>query len=318
MTPKDPISGLVPFESAAPEMSYPGLSPQVLARIKQLWSAAGLDFDSHWRLGLRNLPGFRAVPKIDASASSADVDLVFLFDQCVIWLRALHDAASDGHRHQADGLSGAQWHGLAAVSARLAEQIAALRLLALTNLPMPAMQIARSMSEDVDMALILLTRPKLAQRFSECQSVDEANDFWRRHIAGGRAFRSISEKLYAVGIDQSADTEYSKWRRSVLTTLGAAVHSNALNTQMPDHRQIPALLSGDSLHFASFRIHELCAYAQLLDPKLTDALAGASAQAKPASPLSALAAPLSGILVNQIQSLTTPSAPASQKSAKFH
>lgn len=312
MTRKSPLGSIVPLDGAAPELSYPGLSPQLLARIKQLWSAAGLDFDSHWRAAIRGLHGFRALPRVEASATSTDVDLVFLFDQCVIWVQALHAAASAGRQNGTEGLGAAQWHGLAALSARLTEQLAALRLLALTDLPMPAMQIARSISEDVDMALVILIRPKLADRFAACQSAEEASEFWRRHIAGGRAFRSISEKLYSVGIDHSADTDYAKWRRSVLTTLGAAVHSNALKTNAPSRQQGHVLLNADSLHFATFRMHELCAFSQLVAPTLTDALRAAATSKTSASPLAALAAPLNDIIVNQIQSLSAPSAVSRQ------
>ncbi|WP_283637939.1 hypothetical protein [Marinovum algicola] len=317
MSQHPPIGGIVPLDGAAPELSYPGLSPQLLARITQLWSAAGLDFDSHWRLAIRSLQGFRALPRVETSASSTDVDLVFLFDQSVIWVRALHGAANAGRQQGTPGLSPAQWHGLAAISARLTEQLAALRLLALTDLPMPAMQIARAISEDVDIALVILIRRKLAARFAACRTAEEASDFWRRHIAGGRAFRSISERLYAVGIDHSADTDYAKWRKSVLTTLGAAVHSNALSTGVPARPQDHVLLNGDSLHFATFRMHELCAFAQLVEPALTRALKAAARDETQPSPLAALAAPLCDILVNQIQSLSAPPT-APRQTAKRH
>lgn len=316
MSQHPPIGGIIPLDGAPPELSYPGLSPQLLARVRQLWSAAALDFDGAWRLGVRNLAGFRALPRVEVTTTSTDVDLVFLYDQGVLWLRALHEAATLGRLHATEGLTPAQWHGLAALSARLTEQLAALRLLALTDLPMPAMQIARSISEDVDMALVILIRRKLAERFAACASAEEASDFWRRHIAGGRAYRAISEKLYEVGIDHSANTDYAKWRKSVLTTLGAAVHSNALNTQVPRRPQDEVLLNGDSLHFATFRMHELCAFAQLVEPDLTEALRAAGHAAPPTNPptnpLAALAAPLNGVLVNQVQSLSAPSAPSGQ------
>lgn len=300
----------MPLDSAAPELSYPGLSPQLLARVTQLWSVAGLEFDRHWRNGVRSLPGFRALPRVESSPDSANVDLVFLFDQCILWVRALHDAANVGLAERIEGLSDAQWQGLVGLSARLTEQLAALRLLALNDLPMPAMQIARSVSEDVDMALVLLIRRKLAQRFADCRTTEDANDFWRRHIAGGRAFRSISEKLYSVGIDYSADTEYAKWRKSVLTTLGAAVHSNALSPRMQPRQRDDVLVNGDSLHFATFRIHELCAFGQLVEPKLTGALEragkGASEDGPEPPSMAALAGPLTRILINQIASLSSP------------
>ncbi|MBY6059131.1 hypothetical protein KUV26_21315 [Leisingera daeponensis] len=317
MSPHPPNGGIIPLDGAAPELSYPGLSPQLLARVRQLWSAAGLDFDHGWRVGLRSLPGFRALPRVEAAPASTDVDLVFLYDQAVLWARALHEAAAIGRQHQTDGLNAAQWHGLAALSARLTEQLAALRLLALTDLPMPAMQIARPLSEDVDMALVILIRRKLAERFAACRSAEEASDFWRRHIAGGRAFRAISEKLYEVGIDYSDDTDYAKWRKSVLTTLGAAVHSNALKTEAPRRQQGAVLVNGDSLHFATFRIHELCAFSQLLEPDLTGALAKAANSTPSANPLAALAAPMSKIIINQIQSLSAPPA-NTPKTAKHH
>lgn len=294
----DPIA---PPHRSAPELAYPGLSPQLLARVKQLWSARGLDFDQHWTAGIQSLPGFRATPRLEHATDSAGVDLVFLFDQCVLWIRALKRAAAAGHAAGAEGLTLAQWHGLAGICARLTDQLSALRLLALTGLPMPAMHIARSVSEDADMALVLLIRPKLAQRFSECRTVEDASEFWRRHIAGGRAFRAISERLYTVGIDHSADTDYAKWRKSVLTTLSTAVHSNALRIGASGQRPGQALLGEDSLYFATFRIHELCAYSQLLTPELSGWLQAATGPAS--DPLGRIAAPLGGIIVSQIQSL---------------
>lgn len=303
MTQKLLIGEIAALASAPPERSYPGLSPQLLARTKQLWSVRGLNFDAAWRMAVRSLPGFRSLPRIDGSATSAQVDLVFLFDQCVIWLKAVNAAARAGQDAEIEGLDAAQWHGLTAVSARLIEQVTALRMLALTDLSMPAMQIARSASEDVDMLLLLLIRPKLAARFVECRDADEATDFWRRHIAGGRAFRALTEKLYEIGLDYAPDSEYGIWRKDVLTVLGAAVHSNAL--AMPAGNSQPgALLANDSsLYFATFRIQELCAYAQLIKPGLNEALVSAAERAQTGETLAELAAPLSDIIVNQIQSL---------------
>ena len=269
MTQKNqPIGAILPFEAATPELSYPGLSPQLLARVKQLWSANALDFDLVWRVGIRSLPGFRAITHAEQASDSASVDGVFLFDQALLWVRSLAQATNKARQTAPGDFTPAQWRGWAALCARLTDQLTALRLLGLTNLPMPAMQIARALSEDVDMLLVLLVRPKLAARFVECTNVEDASEFWRRHIAGGKAFRSVSEKLYSVGIDYSADTEYAKWRKTVLATLGAAVHSNALNHRSPHRAEGTALLTDDSFHFATFRIHELCAYSLLLKPGL--------------------------------------------------
>ena len=98
-----PLSERIRTPPAPPELSYPGLSPQVLARVRQLWSARGLDLDRGWHRGVRALPGFRPVPGQTGAADSAPVDRVFLFDQALIWVRALHEAAAAAH---AGGLGG--------------------------------------------------------------------------------------------------------------------------------------------------------------------------------------------------------------------
>ncbi|KHQ50595.1 MULTISPECIES: hypothetical protein [Mameliella] len=318
MSQKFPFGDIATLGTAPPEMSYPGLSPQLLARTRQLWSVRGLDFDDAWRRAIRQMPGFRALPRIDDTATSAQVDLVFLFDQGLIWVKAIHAAARRGYDHGVPGLDPAQWHGLAALSARLTEQMTALRMLALTDLPLPAMQIARSVSEDVDMLLVLLVRRKLAARFIACRTVEEASSFWRRHIAGGRAFRALTEKLYEIGLDYSPDTDYGRWRKDVLANLGAAVHSNALAMPGTDRQPGVHLGNDNSLHFATFRIHELCAYAQLIKPDLVEALTRAATEPPESDPQAGLAAPLSAIVVNQIQSLSQPAPAPSAGGATRH
>lgn len=320
MRKTDQTSNVTTLRRAPPEASYPGLSPQLLARVRQLWSANGMEFDANWRLAIRAMKGFRAVPRIENAPNSTEVDLVFLFDQCVIWAQSMQAAARMGRETGDAALDLAQWHGLAALMARLTQQLAALRILALTGLPMPAMQIARSVSEDVDMVLALLARRKLAARFVACRDVTEASEFWRRHITGGRAFRAVTEKLYAIGLDYSPDSEYGQWRKRVLSVLGAAVHSNALPG--PQARQQGILHNDDSLYFATFRIHELCAYAQLIQPEMTAGLARSAGQTDettaPEARLAPLAAPMSAVLINQIESLSQPALRATAGPAGGH
>ncbi len=119
---------------------------------------------------------------------------------------------------------------------RLRDELAAVRTLAIAGLAMPAMQISRSISEDVDLALALLVRRKLAQAFVECRSPEDAAEFWRRHVAGGRAFRLVAQALYRVGLDYSEDSEYVRWRKEVLVFLGSAVHSSFVGTAAAEGR----------------------------------------------------------------------------------
>lgn len=259
----------------APERFYREMSPQLAARLRQMWSARGHDLDRLWADCIHALPGFRPLPPAPPAADSRAHDGLCLFDQTLIWVMALNRAAKVGAGLQGLRLAPDQLRALEVLSDRLVETVSALRLLVLSGLTTPALQLARSVSEDVDMLLALLLRRKLAQQFLACRTAEEANDFWRRHIAGGRAFRVVAEKLYSIGLDHSDHSDYGRWRREVLTLLGSAVHSSPLG------RSTPAGSAGwptnpvarDCLEFVTHRLHELCAWAHLLDIGLDSDLA---------------------------------------------
>ncbi len=262
---------------------YAGTSPQLVARIAQSWSANNIDLERLMRLA--------AFPPVSASRpavpmrDSRPVDRLMVFDQACLWVDCLHAAALAGHdRSKARGdlaMSGEQWLSLGIILGRILEEAAAIRLLVRSGLAMPATQIARSMSEDVDMALIVLIRRKLAKSFLSCQTTEEANGFWRRHIAGGRAVRTVTEALYRSGLDYPEDGDYAQWRRDMLAFLGTAVHTTRLyptadrragalsadgpSAESPTGQPGPFSLQAQScLYFATLRLQELCAYLAVL------------------------------------------------------
>ncbi|MBL4929757.1 hypothetical protein [Fuscibacter oryzae] len=258
-----------------PERFYREMSPQLAARLRQMWSARGHDLDRLWADCIHALPGFRPLPPAPPANDSRAHDGLCLFDQALIWLMALNRAAGCGAGLSGLRLDAGQWQALEVLSARMTETVSALRLLVLSGLTPPALQLARSISEDVDMLLALLLRRKLAQQFLACRTADEANDFWRRHIAGGRAFRVVAEKLYSIGLDHSDHSEYGRWRREVLTLLGSAVHSSPLGRgALTGSAEWPANpVARDCLEFVTHRLHEMCAWAHLLDIGLDGDLA---------------------------------------------
>lgn len=262
-------------QTIGPERFYREMSPQLAARLRQMWSARGHDLDRLWADCIHALPGFRPLPPVPPADDSRAHDGLCLFDQALIWLMALNRAAGDGAGMTGLRLDAGQWRALEVLSARMVETVSALRLLVLSGLTTPALQLARSISEDVDMLLALLLRRKLAQQFLACRTAEEANDFWRRHIAGGRAFRVVAEKLYSIGLDHSDHSEYGHWRREVLTLLGSAVHSSALGRSgQTGSAGWPANpVARDCLGFVTHRLHELCAWAHLLDIGLDGDLA---------------------------------------------
>lgn len=289
-----------------PERFYREMSPQLAARLRQMWSARGHDLDRVWADCIHALPGFRPLPPAAPAADSRAHDGLCLFDQALIWLMALNRAAKAGSALVGLRLAPDQMRALEVLSERMVETVSALRLLVLSGLTTPALQLARSVSEDVDMLLALLLRRKLAQQFLACRTADEANDFWRRHIAGGRAFRVVAEKLYSIGLDHSDHSDYGRWRREVLTLLGSAVHSSALGRGMAGGRaDWPANpVARDCLEFVTHRLHELCAWAHLLDIGLDSDLAriATAGGADPAGArLLAFAAQSRDILLDQMR-----------------
>ncbi|MBJ2151793.1 hypothetical protein [Paracoccus sp. IB05] len=298
------MAHLAPDQPIGPERFYREMSPQLAARLRQMWSARGHDLDRLWGECIRGLPGFRALPPVEKpGANSRAHDRLCMFDQALIWTMALNRAAGAGMRIEGLRLGRDQFCALQILSGRVVESVSAIRLLVLTELAVPALQLARSVSEDVDMALALLLRRKLAQQFVACRSAEEANDFWRRHIAGGRAFRLVAEKLYAIGLDHSDQSEYGRWRREVLTLLGSAVHSSPLGQGARGREAAwPANpVARDCLDFVTHRLHELCAWAHLIEIGLEEDLVLISSTAPPEARLLACAAGSRDILLDQMR-----------------
>ncbi len=286
---------------------YVGVSPQLLARVRQNWSALSLDLDKIWRETIATLPGFSELDHVPAFPDSRPIDLLLLFDQGCCWIDNLRHVCRILQGREDDGrLTAAQIKGLISVCGRLRDELAAVRMLAIGGLPMPAMQIARPISEDVDLALLLLIRRKHAQSFVDCKTPEEAAEFWRRHVAGGRAFRLVAQALYRFGLDHSNDSDYARWRKEVLVFLGSIVHTSFVGAQEREREQRTALnlAAQECLYFTTIRVQEMCAYSLVLGTELREDLASVA----PASDLEAerLRFARSGgdIIVDQMRWLT--------------
>lgn len=244
------------------ERSYTGVSPQLLARVRQNWSAQRLDLDVVWREAMSAMPGFCDVDPGDAQ-DSRPFDLLLLFDQGYLWVDALRRETGALAPEAASRLTPQQISGIAAVAGRLCEELSAVRMLAVAGLVTPAMQVSRSVSEDVDLTLAILVRRRIAAAFAECRSPEDAAAFWRRFVAGGRAFQLVARALYEHGLDRTEDSEYARWRREVLAFLGAAVHGSVLGRGAARAEGLGPALQ-ECLYFATVRLQELAAYALLL------------------------------------------------------
>ena len=291
---------------ASVDVYYRQVSPQLLARVRQQWSARGLDLDRVWRATLGHIIDDNALDDRPLG-DSRPVDLLLLFDQAASWLGCLDIGVGCARRAIAAGhhpaLSTEQLRALAAILARLREEVAAVRLLALAGLAVPAMQIIRSISEDVDMALVMLVRPKVARQFVECRSPQEAGEFWKRHIAGGRAFRTVAEQLYRIGLDWSEGSSYALWRNEVQVLLGAAVHTSYLGSavQAAPGGSLGAAAQ-ECLHFATLRLQEMCVYSLMLGQALRhDLTAGLACADQTEKPLVRVALEGGAIFLDQMR-----------------
>ncbi|WP_305985381.1 hypothetical protein [Roseibium sp. MMSF_3544] len=282
---------------------YPGASPQLVARTQQMWSAQGLDLESSWLQTVGSLRGFRVADFPEDEDSSVPIDAFLLFDQAVIWIASLNAAANCIPSLPNTRLDRAQWSSLQAVTFRLMEQLDGIRMLFLADLLIPSMQIARSISEDADMALAFLVRRRLAQRFTSCGTTEEANEFWRRHIAGGRAFRVVADRLYEVGLDFGQHGDYSDWRRDTLAILGTAAHTSFVRHSRSEGASAGSAQFRDTLdclEFVTLRLQEMCGYSNVLQERLSRDLKTLSqqpAQFQKANSLAVSASAISEITV---------------------
>lgn len=290
------------------------MSPQLLARVRQNWSALGLDLDLVWREAMASAPGFAVVEPGDGT-DSRPVDLLLLFDQGYLWVDALRREL-DGPCTDAEArLTPEQAFGLGAVAGRLCDEIAAVRMLALAGLVTPAMQVSRSLSEDVDLALAIMVRRRIAAAFAACRSPEDAAAFWRRHIAGGRAFQIVAQALYERGLDRTEDSDYARWRREVLAFLGAAVHGSAIGRRAgPVDALGPALQ--ECLYFATVRLQEFAAYGMVVGAELRADLARRAPSSPGAGQRLRFLLHGGGVLVDQMRWLTeAPCAPSAAGAA---
>lgn len=256
---------------------YVGVSPQLLARVRQSWIAQRLDLDAVWRESIQTLPGYAELGVLPVFIDSRPIDLLLLFDQACCWVDAVRRAAAMLDGRAAGKLSPEQARGLVAVTSRLRDELAAVRTLALAGLAMPAMQISRSISEDVDLVLAIMVRRRLAQAFVECRTPEDAAEFWRNHVAGGRAFRLVAQALYRFGLDYSDDSEYVRWRKEVLVFLGSAVHTSFVGAATIEAAVSAGPLNSaaqECLYFATMRVQEMCAYALVIGGDFKTDIAG--------------------------------------------
>ncbi len=256
---------------------YLGVSPQLLARVRQSWIAHRLDLDAVWRESIQKLPGYGEIDALPVFNDSRPIDLLLLFDQACCWIDAVRRAAAMLDGRPETRLTPEQARGLVAVTNRLRDELAAVRTLTIAGLAMPAMQISRSISEDVDLGLALLVRRRLAQAFVECRTPEDAAEFWRNHVSGGRAFRLVAQALYRFGLDYSEDSDYVRWRKEVLVFLGSAVHTSFVGAASGDGPVSDGPLNGaaqECLYFATMRMQEMCAYALVIGGDFKSDLAG--------------------------------------------
>jgi hypothetical protein len=173
------------------------------------------------------------------------------------------------------------------------------------------------------MALAFVSRPKLAARFIECSTIEEANEFWRRHIAGGRAFKAVSEQLYRSGLEFDQSGEYAAWRKNVKAILGTAVHTSFRSPRSADAKHAQGRLHDgcNCLYFVTLRLQEMCAYSHGLTKSFGEDLESIHQQNPSATDegLGCLTARISEITVDQLRwTLTNSEAQSAPLSQQLH
>ena len=138
---------------------YIGVSPQLLARVRQSWIAQRLDLDGALaRRRSRPCPATPRSTRCRCSPTAGQSTCCCCSTRPAAGSTRVRAAAAMMRRPREGKLSPDQARGLVAVTSRLRDELAAVRTLAIAGLAMPAMQISRAISEDVDLALAMMVR----------------------------------------------------------------------------------------------------------------------------------------------------------------
>lgn len=108
----------------------------------------------------------------------------------------------------------------------------AVRRLVLSGLDTPARAEARTLDEHLCACIAFLHDRKLAANFQECQTSDDAAQFWYANLNTKALRKHLNAVERTVGLDQSISADMRAWRANEIDWFSQAVHPSYLGAAL--------------------------------------------------------------------------------------
>lgn len=158
------------------------------------------------------------------------------------WLHILEDSiqwlanlAGVLDRLNTDGSLGNAERSIWALVGASCAHAMAVRRLALSGLDTPARAEARTLDEHLCACIALLHDRQLAERFQQCQSKEDAAQFWYENLNTKSLKKHLNAVERTVGLEQVVSSEMRAWRANEIDWFSQAIHPSYLGAALTAH-----------------------------------------------------------------------------------
>lgn len=111
----------------------------------------------------------------------------------------------------------------------------AVRRLVLSGLDTPARAEARTLDEHLCACIAFLHDRQLAERFQQCQSKEDAGQFWYQNLNTKSLKKHLNAVERTVGLEQIVSSEMRVWRGNEIDWFSQAIHPSYLGAALTTH-----------------------------------------------------------------------------------
>ena len=166
-----------------------------------------------------------SIPQVENALAAFDIAANWFSSVAMgFWLLTVRIDAKDSARFNA-------WRAHLALSGCIVSQLIAVRKLVVEGLDIPAKQVARSIVEYSDVAILLSIDESLVENFVKSQEIEDQNAFWYKYVSKGKARRAYYRKLVEV-VGEKVAQDHIEFRKQEDTVLSVSAHPSFVASLM--------------------------------------------------------------------------------------
>ncbi|MGV1954249.1 hypothetical protein ACQZ5G_10940 [Agrobacterium sp. 22-214-1] len=247
---------------------YPELDPNLKRRFLAACKSEAINYGALWSENRANLLRGKIGPCREDIVGKASAHL-FILDFCIIWFSSYTEALAVAFLVRRQNSERDNQHNVAnLISWRICTELVAIRKLVLEGLDVPAKQILRSMSENLDALGLATISAEFCADFIEDQDVGHSNKTWHKYISKGKARKLIKNNLPVYLTDKLNDHDI--YREEEEKVLSAAAHPSFISSFVSLFPEYDDVLDSDNIGisnvFSPFSLRTLryCSYRLLM------------------------------------------------------